>query len=61
MLYPQDGTAYDMLWQFTRHEYVDPTQMDSRVGGTDFDTCVATGEGSNSRVKAFNFDSPIKT
>ena len=27
MLYPQDGTAFDMLWRFITHEYVDPTQM----------------------------------
>jgi hypothetical protein len=27
MLYPQDGTAFDMLNRFIQHEYVDPTQM----------------------------------
>jgi hypothetical protein len=27
MLYPQDGTAFDMLSRFIDNEYVDPTQM----------------------------------
>lgn len=27
MLYPQDGTAFDMLARFIAHEYVDPAQM----------------------------------
>jgi len=27
MLYPQDGTAFDMFNRFIQHEYVDPTQM----------------------------------
>jgi len=27
MLYPQDGTAFDLLNRFIQHEYVDPTQM----------------------------------
>ncbi len=27
MLYPQDGTAFDMLSRFIEHEYVDPTDM----------------------------------
>ena len=27
MLYPQDGTAFDMLSRFINHEYVDPADM----------------------------------
>jgi len=27
MLYPEDGTAFDMLSRFIEHEYVDPAQM----------------------------------
>jgi hypothetical protein len=27
MLYPQDGTAFDMFNRFIQHEYVDPTQL----------------------------------
>jgi hypothetical protein len=30
MLYPQDGTAYDMLWRFIDHEYVNPADMEMR-------------------------------
>jgi hypothetical protein len=30
MLYPQDGTAYDMLARFIEHEYVDPIDAEMR-------------------------------
>ena len=30
MLYPQDGTAFDMLSRFIEHEYVDPADMEMR-------------------------------
>ena len=30
MLYPQDGTAFDMLARFIEHEYVDPADMEMR-------------------------------
>jgi hypothetical protein len=30
MLYPQDGTAFDMLYRFVDHEYVNPTDMEMR-------------------------------
>ena len=30
MLYPQDGTAFDMLDRFIQHEYVDPADMEMR-------------------------------
>ena len=30
MLYPQDGTAFNMLSRFIDHEYVDPTDMEMR-------------------------------
>jgi len=30
MLYPMDGTAYDMLSRFIDHEYVDPSDMEMR-------------------------------
>jgi hypothetical protein len=30
MLYPQDGTAFDMLARFIEHEYVDPADMELR-------------------------------
>jgi hypothetical protein len=30
MLYPQDGTAFDMLARFIDHEYVDPADMEMR-------------------------------
>ena len=30
MLYPQDGTAFDMLSRFIAHEYVDPADMEMR-------------------------------
>src|SRR5271170_2254657 len=30
MLYPQDGSAFDMLSRFIDHEYVDPTDMEMR-------------------------------
>jgi hypothetical protein len=30
MLYPMDGTAYDMLSRFIDHEYVDPVDMEMR-------------------------------
>jgi hypothetical protein len=30
MLYPQDGTAYDMLARFIEHEYVDPVDAEMR-------------------------------
>jgi len=30
MLYPTDGSYYDMLARFIQHEYVDPTELDMR-------------------------------
>ena len=33
MLYPQDGTAFDMLSRFINHEYVDPAEIYARHGG----------------------------
>lgn len=30
MLYPQDGTAFDMLSRFIEHEYVDPADLEMR-------------------------------
>lgn len=30
MLYPQDGTAFDMLPRFIDHEHVDPTDLEMR-------------------------------
>ena len=30
MLYPQDGSAFDMLARFIEHEYVDPADMEMR-------------------------------
>jgi hypothetical protein len=30
MLYPEDGTAFDMLDRFIQHEYVDPADMEMR-------------------------------
>jgi hypothetical protein len=30
MLYPEDGTAFDMLDRFIQHEYVDPQDMEMR-------------------------------
>ncbi len=31
MLYPQDGTAFDMLTRFINSEYVDPADMYMRA------------------------------